>query len=281
MQSNKRWFVGMDGGGTKTTAALCDEVGQVAAVVTGGASNMMARARNEVAEVLRELYERVLDEAGVRETDVERIVLGLAGADRPEVKEAVLSSFYLHGAGVRIQVDNDAICALHAGTWGEPGIVLIAGTGSIAYGVNRFGERFRTGGWGYLLGDEGSGYDLGRRAVSAVLHAFDGRGPETQLTEELLRMFRVNRPDEIISLVYNSSHQRAALAGVSRVLGKVVKAGDPVAQELVAGAVESLADMVKALEKRMGKGYPVVLAGGLFSSDSWFLEWAQPVLAQR
>jgi len=270
VQSNKerkRWVIGVDGGGTKTRAAIADTRGQVAAVVTGDASNALSRPWADVERTLRELIEILLRRVDTGSDDVAALYLGLAGAERTSVANRIESAFGQEWQG-RLLIDSDATAALYAGTWGQPGIVLIAGTGSIAYAIDRREQRHRVGGWGYLLGDEGSGFDLGKQAVTAVLRAFDGRGEPTSLTEALLAYYAIQSPAELIAPIYGSDNPRKKLADCSRLVEQAAEAGDHVALRIIQQAAASLAELVHACQRRMDETLPVVLAGGLLSSDT-------------
>jgi N-acetylglucosamine kinase-like BadF-type ATPase len=267
VQSSKRGWIGMDGGGSKTVAALCDEQGDVLARAQGDSANVMSRSWPEVERTLRELIDELLRQSGMAAEQVAAVCLGLAGADRPETKSLLQEAF---GPlfGERLLIDNDAAVALYAGTWGEPGVVLIAGTGSIAYGMTKEGARHRVGGWGYLLGDEGSGFDLGRSALASVLRAHDGRGESTMLTELVLGHFGLRSPAELIQLVYGADNPRKLLAEASQVLLAAAEAGDALSLRLVEQAAAELVTLGLTCLKRVGERQPVVLAGGLLTADT-------------
>ena len=135
-----------------------------------------------------------------------------------------------------VLVVNDALAALVAGAGDQgPGIVLIAGTGSICYGRNEAGQAARAGGWGYLLGDEGSGWWIGRRTLSAVMRAGDGRGPATLLTERVLAHLELDETSDLIHEVYYRDTRRRAVAGLSGVVQRAADDGDVVARQILAG----------------------------------------------
>jgi len=269
VQSNdkQQWYIALDGGGTRTRAGICDATGQIAAIADGEAGNPLSRPWEEVEGTVRQLVAGVLQQAGAAAEDVAALYLGLAGADRPQIK-ARLAAAFAGEWGERLLLDNDAIAALYAGTWGAPGVVLIAGTGSIAYAVTAAGERHRTGGWGYLLGDEGSGYDLGRRAAAAVMRASDGRGSTTALTELYLGHYGVQRPVELIARIYGASNPRKELADTSMLVEQAASAGDEVAGELIREAADELIGLAAACLQKAGSSVPVVLAGGLLAADT-------------
>ncbi|QRG68915.1 N-acetylglucosamine kinase [Brevibacillus choshinensis] len=269
MQSNKeqRFVLALDGGGTKTKAAICNSEGQIAAMAEGEATNPLSRPWEAVENTIRALVREVIELAGTDEAAVSVLYLGLAGADRPQIKDRLREAFAAEW-GDRLVLDNDAVSALYAGTFGEPGIVLIAGTGSIAYAVTAEGERQRTGGWGYLVGDEGSGFDIGRRGAQAVLQASDGRGKTTLLTGLYLEHFGVNRPDELIARIYGGANPRKELADTSTLVEKAASLGDEVATELISLAADDLVELASVSLRKAGSSLPVVLAGGLISADT-------------
>src|SRR5262249_13879716 len=139
------------------------------------------------------------------------ICLGIAGVDRPADEAVVRGVMSRIGYNAKGLVGNDALIALQAGIGDAPGIVIVAGTGSIAYG-RHLGEAARAGGWGYVLGDEGSGYWIGRLALRAVVRHVDGRGKPTSLTPLLLAHFNVTRASELIQKVYHDDINPAAIA---------------------------------------------------------------------
>ncbi|GEC92949.1 N-acetylglucosamine kinase [Brevibacillus brevis] len=269
MQSSngEKWFIGIDGGGSKTRAAICNEAGQVRAIVVGESSNPLSRSWGDVEATLRELIDAVRIKAGAKKEEVASLFIGLGGADRPQIKERIQHAF-ADEWGERLLIDNDVIAALYAGTWGQPGVVLLAGTGSIACAFSKEGARHRVGGWGYLVGDEGSGFDLGKKAAIAVMREYDGRGESTVLTRLFMDHYGVERPDELISLIYGGSNPRKELAKTSQLVEQAATLGDPVANALIKQAVEDLLELADACLKKVQEPVPVVLAGGLLTAST-------------
>jgi len=267
VRSNRRFVIGIDGGGTKTTAAICTEQGMILGRASAGSSNILSRPWEEVEQTLRQVIGEVIAQAGAHRDEVELVLFGLAGADRAPVQERILTALEYEFLD-RIAVENDAINALYSGTWGEPGVVLIAGTGSIAYGLSANGKRFRVGGWGYLVGDEGSGYEMGARAVRAVLREFDGRGTRTMLTEQLMTHFALNRVDELIHRLYSAANPRKELAELSVLVERAAARGDEVALAIVQQAADALIELAVTCLEKTRESVPVVLAGGLLAADT-------------
>jgi N-acetylglucosamine kinase len=228
--------LGIDAGGTKTVCLLADDRGRVVAEARGGGANLQSAGELEVEKVLH----RVMDEAiGDRDLRPAAICLGIAGVDRPDDAEAVHGIMRRIGSKTRTLVVNDALIALVAGAGDKPGVVVVAGTGSIAYGRNAEWRAARAGGWGYLLGDEGGGFWIGRAALVAVAREFDGRGPRTLLTELVLAEMGLSAAD----------------------------AGDAIASEIVDRAAAELAAAAASVITRLamrGEPFPTILSGGVF-----------------
>src|SRR5688572_29797558 len=191
--------LGIDAGGTKTVCQLADGEGRVLAEARSTGANLQAVGELEVEKVLHEVMEKAI---GDRPVVPAAICLGIAGVDRPDDAAVVRAIMKRIGYKAKVLVVNDALVALEAGAPGQPGVVIISGTGSISYGRNAEGEAARSGGWGYVLGDEGSGYWIGRAALRAVLREADKRGSRTALTRLLLEHFRVTEAQALIHEVY-------------------------------------------------------------------------------
>src|SRR5918994_1138682 len=193
------YVLGIDAGGTKTVCLLANEQGAIVAEARGGGANLQAAGELEVEKVLH----RVMDDAlGDRDLRPAAICLGIAGVDREDDAEAVRGIMRRIGFKTRALVVNDALIALVAGAGDRPGVVVVSGTGSIAYGRDARGRAARSGGGGYLLGDEGGGFWIGRAALVAVVRQFDGRGPRTMLTEMVLSEMHLQTPPQLIHAIY-------------------------------------------------------------------------------
>ena len=256
--------LGIDAGGTKTVCLLADERGRVLAEARGGGANLQASGELQVEKVLHQVMDDALGERDVRPA---AICLGIAGVDREEDAEAVRGIMRRIGFKTRTLVVNDALIALVAGAGDRPGVVVVAGTGSIAYGRDGNARAARAGGWGYLLGDEGGGFWIGRAALAAVVRQFDGRGPGTVLTELVLAQMRLANPTELIQAVYGGGVHRYAIASIAPLVQRAADAGDAVAAALVDRAAGELAGAASSVITRLGMrgdAFPTVLAGGVF-----------------
>lgn len=258
------YVLGIDAGATKTVCHLADGTGRVLREARGGGANLQASGELEVEKVLHQVMEEALGDSGIVPA---AICLGIAGVDREADIAIVRGILQRIGYKARALVVNDALIALEAGVGDGPGVVIVAGTGSIAFGRNRAGAAARAGGWGHLLGDEGGGYWLGRLALRAVVRAADGRGPATQLTPYILDHFGIARADDLIHEVYARGVRPPAIAALARYVEQAAAGGDPVAADLIGSAARELAISARAVVERLGLAgdrWPFVLSGGLF-----------------
>ena len=256
--------LGIDAGGTKTVCLLADAEGRIVSAARGGGANLQAAGELELEKVLHAVME---DALGERDLQPAAICLGIAGVDREADAAAVRGIMRRIGFKARTLVVNDALIALAAGAGDEPGIVIVAGTGSISYGRDAKGRAARSGGWGYVLGDEGGGFWIGRAALHAVVREFDGRGPRTTLTDRVLAAMHLDRPTDLIHAVYAGGLHRYAIADIAPVVHQAADAGDAVAADIVSRAGVELAaaatSVITRLEMR-GEQFPTLLAGGVF-----------------
>jgi N-acetylglucosamine kinase-like BadF-type ATPase len=261
-------ILGIDVGGTKTVCFLGDENGRVVASSRGPGANLQSVGELELEKVLHSVMDAVLRDANRADAEAPAaICLGIAGVDRPGDAAVVQSIMSRIGYKARVLVVNDALIALQAAIDDGPGIVIVAGTGSIAYGRDDRGRAARAGGWGYVLGDEGSGYWIGRLALRAIVRQADGRGEPTSLTRRVLAHFAVTRPEELIQAVYHEGLKPSAIAALATSVQEASDEGDHTstvildrgAQELVAAA-ESVANQLDLRERE----FAFVLAGGMF-----------------
>jgi N-acetylglucosamine kinase-like BadF-type ATPase len=278
------FVLGIDAGGTKTVCQLANGSGEVLAEVRRGGANLQAVGELEVEKVLHEVMEEAIGDRAVAPA---AICLGIAGVDRPEDARVVGAIMKRIGYKAKTLVVNDALVALEAGAPGKPGVVVIAGTGSIAYGRNESNQAARAGGWGYMLGDEGSGYWIGRAALRAVLREADHRGPATLLTGLLLKFYGVPRAQDLIHQVYQGTLRPSAIASLAQCVQSAFSAGDAVAIGILRGAADQLESSAMSVARRLeivGSEFPFVLSGGMFRAVPWLeqeLTRRLPVAAPR
>jgi len=253
--------VGIDAGGSKTRAFAVDRTGAVIGRGAGGGANLLSSPdpQGSIGAALAESLGSAVPQA---------IVLSCSGGDRPADREkgrAILVR--LVGPEVQIEVTHDAIAALYAGNPAGCGVVLISGTGSIAFGRNLAGEERRAGGWGHLIGDEGSAVWIGLEGLRASAHHTDGRGAATAITAHLLRELGASAFMDVIPQLYGRPHPAPAVLAAVRAVARAVAEGDAIAVSIVQRGAHALARAasVVATALRLDDG-PIYLAGGAFES---------------
>ena len=277
-------YVGIDGGGSKTTWVAVFDDGRLAGHGVLGPSNLHSVGQAGMTAVLKAIVEKVREATRVQTFDWVNICLGLAGIDRFQERTVVEGA--LKDLGVkRYRLETDASIALAGASAGEPGVVVLAGTGALAFGVGQGGRRARAGGWGYLLGDEGSGYWIGRQAISAALKAHDWRGPKTVLTERLVKHFALDRIEGLYTLAYQRGMTRVEVAAVTRLVSQAASEGDTVSQIILDDAGNELAIAAAAVRAQLGllSSDPGIVAtvGGVFEKGSRVRETLIARLAER
>jgi N-acetylglucosamine kinase-like BadF-type ATPase len=254
------FFIGVDGGGTRTRAVVIDaegsELGRSSAVGAVATASAPGRAASAVTEAVR----GAAAQAGV-ELPGAVLWAGLAGAGSAGARNAVRD--LLRGAALadRVVVGTDVEAAFHDAFPTEPGVLLIAGTGSIAWARSAAGKVDRVGGWGRSLGDEGSGFMLGLEGLRLVVRAADGRAPKTSLTEALLAACDVERVSDLVPWIEHAG--KGEVAALAPAVVEAADGGDPGAEALVESAVDELATLVRVAAG--ARRLPVVLWGGLIA----------------
>lgn len=259
-----RITVGVDAGGTSTVAALASD-GEFVRSVQGPPANASSAGIARAGETIAGTVALALDGA-----EPHALFVGAAGAGRPEVAESLKDALQARFPSSRIGVRDDAYIALRAVVPQGDGVVLVCGTGSIAY-AERAGESFRAGGYGYLLGDEGSGYAIGAAALKALLRSYDGRVPRDAFLEEVERAVQAHDVYGVLASVYGDERPVARLAALAPLVLEAANRGERSANKIVQGAALELADLLKGVVKRSqlaGSSAPIVFAGGLLRRNS-------------
>jgi N-acetylmuramic acid 6-phosphate etherase len=275
--------IGVDGGGSSTVALLASD-GDVLGRGEAGPSNLQSVGVTRALQAIEDAVAAAFAAAKRHRAKVRAVVLGLAGADRPQEQKLVTSWAERAGLATHVRVVNDAQLLLAAGTPAGWGIAVVAGTGSIAFGRAPDGRTGRAGGWGYLLGDEGSAYGLVMPALQAVAHAADGRGPTTALTERFLAEMGAAQPMDLIPAVYRGGWDRASLAALAPLVLEAAGQGDTVAARIVAAAADQLALTVTAAASSLGlplEGLPLAMTGGTLLNSDYYRQAVLRALAER
>ena len=269
-----RYVLGIDGGGTKTQAAIADDDGRVRGVGLGGPSNYDDIGAELTRAHIGQAVAAARARAGLEDVPFDAAFLGLAGVVSEHDHRAIraIAGDLRLAPDERVGVHHDCRIALAGGLSGRPGIVLIAGTGSSCYGVNAAGRDWRAGGWGQLIGDEGSGYWLGVQALRCAVCAYDGRGAATPLESAVQRALGLDDMNAIMHRLYVAGMSRAEIAGLAPLVFAAAQAGDEVALGLVRQAAADLTACVVAVAGRLGfdGGCEVALVGGLLQRSQLF-----------
>lgn len=262
------YFLGVDGGATKTLAVIVDARGRECGRGVAGSGNQAAVGLERAVASIRGAVAAAAQHAG-SDAPFRAAWIGLAGVDRPGDRDRLLPHLGTLAAAVRLT--NDAELAL-TGLDRAVGVAVIAGTGSIAVGRDATGRMARSGGWGHIIGDEGSGYEIGRLALKAAARAADGRGPETALLPAIMAEWQLSRPDAMIDRVYPDG-DKGAIAHLSALVFAAARAGDVVARRIVREAATELARAALAVGAMLdfpGGTLPVALAGGMLMHEADF-----------
>lgn len=256
--------VGVDAGGTSTTAIVSRD-GQVVGSAIDEAANASSLGAVAAAAAIAHAIDQAL---GTLSPD--GIVVGAAGAGRRDAAERLTYALRAHYPSAAIEIYDDATIALWSGVPDGDGIVLIAGTGSIA--LARVGEtNHRSGGYGYLLGDEGSGFALGAAAARTLIRALDGRAPGDAFVDSLAAALEIDDLAGLLEVVYAGMHPVGKLASIAPLVVEAAGKGERAAEKIVQAAALELADLVKAVVRAAAIGereLPLVFAGGLLQSNS-------------
>jgi N-acetylglucosamine kinase-like BadF-type ATPase len=253
--------VGMDAGGTKTRAFAVTRAGEIVGRGAGGGANLLSSPdpQGSIAAALREALAGRIPDA---------VVLSCAGGERDADRakgRAILAS--LLGPEVAVEVTHDAKAALYAGNAAGCGVVLISGTGSIAYGRNDQGSEARCGGWGYLVGDEGSAVWIGQEGLRAASYDHDGRGSPTTITRHLFEDLGVTDFNGVLPLLYGRPHPSPAILAATRAVARAFGEHDGIAANIVQRGARLLAGMAATVaHELLLDGGPVYLAGGAFEN---------------
>jgi N-acetylglucosamine kinase-like BadF-type ATPase len=259
-----RIAVGVDAGGSKTAVTYSVD-GRCKGVWYGDSANASARGAERAAAIIADTITLALEGALPN-----AIFVGAAGAGRDSVADTLRGALESRFHGARVEVRDDAYIALRAAVSQGDGTVLIAGTGAIAYS-EKSGAGFRTGGYGYLFGDAGSGFAIGAAAIERLLRAYDGRVPRDAFAEEIERALGVSSLQDTLQKVYGTPSPASAIAELAPIVLESAGRGDRTASKIVQQAAAELSDLVKSAIKAAGltdSSAPIVFSGGLLRSGS-------------
>ena len=274
------YIIGIDGGGTETVGILTTETGQCLAQVQSGPSNYHVVGEAKTQAVLKSVVGELCEKAGIPSASAIRFCLGMAGLGRAEDKKVVGRICDELGISENRILTHDAHIALVGGTEKQHGIIVVSGTGAIVYGINADGKEARASGWGYLLGDEGSGYDIAIKGLRAVARAADGRGRVTGLTNRILNALELNEPSDLIRWVHAAS--RDAIAQLSKIVFDAARIADATAEQIIDEAVDELVCAASSVIEQLGfvAAFDIVLSGGNLIHQTMFADKLRRQLAR-
>ncbi|MGZ8866920.1 MAG: N-acetylglucosamine kinase [Thermoanaerobaculia bacterium] len=267
-------YIGVDGGGSKTAALVIDENQQPLGRGLAGASNHLRVGIETATRNIERAVNIALVEAGIAIRNIDYAYCGIAGADHPAHHQRVVDALRIFFPGGNFIVDTDARIALTGAVGFGSGIVVISGTGSVAFGRNEKGEEARSGGWGPTIGDEGSGYAIARDGLSAIVRAHDGRGRKTKMTEMLCYDYDMCSPEDLPRFVYATTTHADDIARYGKLVIQAALQGDEVANEIMERAGRELGECVLAVARRLSltaADFPVAYVGGAFNAGDLLL----------
>jgi N-acetylglucosamine kinase-like BadF-type ATPase len=263
-----KYVAGVDGGATKTVVAVLDLETSRVSLGHGGPSNVDADGAEVVTASVGTAMRAALGAAGIEGKDLGAVVFALAGSSlEADVAREIECAFSLR----HTYFINDVVAAWACGTWVEPGVAVISGTGSNVFGVNAAGASWRSGGWGHILGDQGSGYSLGIEAMKAALAYRDASGPPTALLDAVLEFYDLRVVEDLQDLVYGKPLTKGEIAAFALEVASVARSGDTVACDLFDAAARDLATQVRAPVEVLGLAdgpFVVALVGSVFGGRS-------------
>lgn len=276
--SNKTLLWGIDGGGTKTTLLLAEgrtnSPPRILASIRAGSSNVTSRPWVEITAELSAALRSAFESASLLPQPAAAIVAAFAGVGSPTVRDQWQNWISDQHIAEKVRIVDDGEPLIAAGLPQGWGIVLIVGTGSAAFGRSPAGQSARAGGWGYLFGDEGSGFAIGQAALRAMTHVYDRHEEPTPLMLALAEKWAIRKPRDIVDRVYRAAEPRQQIAEVAQVLCAAAETGDQLAQQILTDASEQLVTLVQTVAEQLslaGTEIPLALSGGV-AANSIYLQ---------
>jgi glucosamine kinase len=273
-----RWVLGLDGGATKTLAAAYDVDSGRLAIGESAASNPNAVGFEPAGRALAEAVHEALERASADPADVHAAVLAVASVDTEKDQKHLLAQVPALRDVEAAFMTNDVVAAWASGTWGEPGVAAISGTGSNVFGVGLDGGTWRCGGWDYLLGDEGAGVWIGLEAMRRATRYRDGRAPSTALVERLCRTYDMADVAELHEIVYQRL-QKSDIAAFAIEVAEAAAEGDSVAVDILRDAGDQLGEQIVTVIRHLTlpDDFPVALVGSTYKSGAVMID---PLMAR-
>jgi len=286
----KRYILGVDGGATSTTADIADPEGTVLSENIAGSSNYKSVgediSRKNINRAVLGALEKISETDDVK---IESSCFGIAGNDTSYDEKVYREIIFNPGLKdfldpERTTICNDSRIGLEAGSTSPNRIMVICGTGSNCFGINKQGEEAKVGGWDYILGDEGSGYSIAVKALKAVMKAYDGRGPKTRLNSEILKYLDLVSEEEIVKWIYKEDMTKEKISHISNAVCRAAGLGDSISRNIfieeareVEAAISTVTDKLDISDK----SFDLVLVGSVFNCEKYFKKMLFDMLKKR
>ncbi len=257
-----QYVIGMDGGGTKTEVLVADREKKPLLRFQGGAINYNGQSKASVDANLQEIFRKILRE-GYAQTNCTGICIGAAGTSNPAVRTQIMENVREFGYECSVSVLGDEETAFAGALEGTSGAILIAGTGSICYGRDLEGNTYRSGGFGHIIDDAGSGYAIARDMLTAVVRAQDGRGEPTVLADMVFSYLNIGTIEELVGYLYHPGRSKKEIAQLSILIKAAYDAEDPAAIRIVKNCAAELAELASPVLKRIGEGTKLAVSGSI------------------
>ncbi|ANE48209.1 ATPase [Paenibacillus swuensis] len=275
------YVAGLDGGGTKTAVTLMDDNGNIVRTITSGGINYNGMDAETVRGNLGELFAVMAECTGGLE-HCAQVVIGAAGVSNPDVIPRLEEDVRACGYPGKLLIVGDQEAALYGAHEGRPGIILVAGTGSICYGRNGAGVSHRSGGFGHLIDDEGSGYSIGRELLSALVRHEDGRIQATAISRLVYEQLELNTVKEVIGFVYDKHRHKKDIAALAPLLTTACDSGDETALGIAARSAQSLYELtVPVTEKLTLQQGRLAMTGSVLLNNSYIRETFVQLLSRH
>ncbi len=269
--SDAAYYLGFDGGGSKTDCILATADGRVVARASAGPSNPLRTGYARAWFALSEAGDRVLATAKIRAGDIRAVCAGLGGAGRPGVVRRVTKFFEGSYPNAAVRVTTDLEIALEAAFGASEGVILLAGTGSAAFGRDAAGKTVRAGGRGPWVSDEGSAFDIGRRAVRAVTLADEHRGPATDLSKRIFALRQSSGWESLAEQIAKNPDE--VFPKMFPLVAELADQGDAVCREIMMGAAGSLVELAASVASELGwceSAFELAKVGGIYGRSKFY-----------
>ncbi|WP_432403923.1 N-acetylglucosamine kinase [Wukongibacter sp. M2B1] len=259
-----QYYIGIDGGGTKTLAYLGNEKKNIIEAIEVGSTNYHSVGIEKVRLELQEIFKFFIESQDITIEKIKGICIGGAGIDCKSDEKAIEKVFRDIGYKNVLQIYNDSVIALVGANGSKRGAILVSGTGSIAFGIDKNGEKHRVGGWGHIIDDAGSGYAIARDGLKKIMESYDGREEDTKIWQSIKDKLNLSHIDELITFIYDTNTKKHDIAKLAPCIIDLYEI-DRVANRVIDIAVKDLCSMIDCLAKKMKEeDFSLGLSGSIF-----------------